>query len=83
VLGSTAHGVKSPRARLENLLRRQMERMVRMSPEEVSEVMEKAIGRYQSAGSGGGRERIMALPVMAGMMATWFPQAAKEGTLKP
>ena len=83
ILGATDHRSMSVHERMSDLLRRQMERLVRMSPDEVTRTMSDAIQSYQSAGTPERRERIMALPVMAGMMATWFPQAAKEGLLKP
>lgn len=82
IYGITDHRSKPASARLTDLLRSQMEQMVRMSPEEISSTMTDAIQEYHNAGPTR-REKLMALPVMAGMMATWFPHAAKEGILKP
>jgi hypothetical protein len=81
--GATDHRGMAPSDRLADLQRRQMSRMVRMSPEAAAGTMANAIQSYRSAGTHTHRERIMALPVMAGMMAAWFPRAAKEGALNP
>lgn len=82
IYGITDHRSKPASARLADLLQSQMEQMVRMSPEEITATMTDAIQTYQNANPTR-REKMMALPLMAGMMATWFPHAAKEGTLKP
>jgi hypothetical protein len=59
------------------LQRDQMERMLQMTPDQLGTAMEQAGQLYLSADPSS-RDRMMGLPVMAGMMAVWFPRAAKE-----
>jgi hypothetical protein len=64
--------------RFAHLQRQQMALMLRMSPDEMANAMEQIRQAYPSADPAR-QIRLMGLPVMAGMMATWFPRAAKEG----
>jgi hypothetical protein len=55
-----------------------------MSPEELTQAAEAVIRSFSSADPET-QSRLMGLPAMAGLMAVWFPQAAKErqGPLAP
>jgi hypothetical protein len=64
--------------RFAHLQRQQMELMLRMSPEQMAQSMEQVVQAFPPADTAR-RMRLMGLPMMAGMMATWFPRAAKEG----
>lgn len=64
--------------RFAHLQRQQMALMLRMSPDQMANAMEQVLQAYPSADPAR-QMRLMGLPMMAGMMATWFPRAAKEG----
>jgi hypothetical protein len=64
--------------RFAHLQRQQMALMLRMSLDQMANAMEQVLQAYPSADPAR-QMRLMGLPVMAGMMATWFPRAAKEG----
>lgn len=69
--------------RFADLQRQQMGMMLQMGPDQMTRSMEQAIQTFQS-GDDATRARLMGLPVIAGMMAVWFPQEAKErGTVTP
>jgi hypothetical protein len=59
------------------LQRQALECMLKMSPEKLMDEMAKGIEVARSLPAKD-RWRVMGLPVMAGMFATWFPRAAKE-----
>jgi hypothetical protein len=70
-------------ARFADLQRRQIGLMLQMSPDQMSHSMDQVIRTFQSADDDT-RARLMGLPVMAGMMAVWFPREAKErGAVMP
>jgi hypothetical protein len=83
IYGVTDHHSLSPAARFAELLRRQMDQMVRMTPDEMTNTLSSAVQDYQTSGTASRREKIMALPSLAGMMAVWFPKAAQEKSLPP
>jgi hypothetical protein len=64
-------------ARYADLQRRQMEMLFNMSADQLGQAMEEGARLYQG-GDAGSQMRSMSLPIMAGMMAIWFPRAAKE-----
>jgi hypothetical protein len=61
-----------------SLQRQQMDLMLRMDTEQMEQSMEQVLQLFRSADTAG-RTRLLGLPVMAGMMAVWFPRAALEG----
>lgn len=63
--------------RLADLQRQQMRLLLKMSPDQLSGLMEQQLQTYQAADPQT-RNNILSLPVMAWMMATWMPRAAKE-----
>lgn len=63
--------------RLSNLQWQQFQTMFRMTPEQLTRSMEDAFHSYEGA-SPAMQERLLALPLMSGMMAGWFPRQAKE-----
>jgi hypothetical protein len=67
-----------------DLQRQQIGLLLRMSPEELTQTAEAVIRSFSSADPET-QSRLMGLPAMAGLMAVWFPQAAKErqGPLAP
>ena len=71
-----AHG-GTPLERFADLQRRQIGLMLQMSPDQMAHSMKQVIRTFQAADDVT-RARLMGLPVMAGMMAVWFPQEAKE-----
>jgi hypothetical protein len=68
----------SAELRYADLQRRQLEMMVQMSSEDLAQAMDQGIQRYLNQPADK-RTSTMGLPMMAGMMAVWFPRAAKEG----
>jgi hypothetical protein len=63
--------------RLADLQRQQMRLLLKMNPDQLSGLMEQQLQTYQAADPQT-RNSILSLPVMAWMMATWMPRAAKE-----
>ena len=63
--------------RLADLQRQQMRLLLKMNPDQLSGLMEQQLQSYQAADPQT-RNSILSLPVMAWMMATWMPRAAKE-----
>jgi len=63
--------------RLSRLQWQQFQTMFQMSPQQLTRSMEDAFRSYESA-SPAMQERLLALPLMSGMMAGWFPRHAKE-----
>jgi hypothetical protein len=83
LLYAISAGAQTPAdLRYADLQRQQLELMLHMAPEDLSQAMEQGIQRYQTQPEGT-RTSTMGLPMMAGMMASWFPLAAKEGREKP
>lgn len=64
-------------ARYADLQRRQMEMLFNMSADQLGQAMDEGARLYQG-GDADSQMRSMSLPIMAGMMAIWFPRAAKE-----
>lgn len=62
---------------LTGLLQQQMDTILNMTPDQLARSMEAATQMYQNQ-EGENKTRVMSLPLMAGMMAVWFPIAAKE-----
>ena len=82
---SAEGGAKSgtpPEEQYAKLQRAQMQTLVRMTPDQLTGAMENAVEMWQT-GDAGQRGRVMALPVIAGMMAVWMPRAAKERSASP
>jgi hypothetical protein len=69
-------------ARLSNLQGQQFQTMFRMTPQQLTRSMEDAFRSYESA-SPAMQERLLALPLISGMMAGWFPRQAKESRPAP
>jgi len=67
----------SAESRYERLLANQMRSLLSMNADQLGDAMEQAMQTYQD-GEAGKRLDVMGLPVMAAMMATWMPRAAKE-----
>jgi hypothetical protein len=67
----------TPEERLLDLQRQQIGLMLRLSPEQMGQSMARAIRAFPSADAET-RSRLLGLPAMAGLMATWMPRAAKE-----
>ena len=68
---------RSMEERLSNLQWQQFQTMFRMTPEQLTRSMEDAFHSYEGA-SPAMQERLLALPLISGMMAGWFPWQAKE-----
>jgi len=51
--------------------------MLAMEGNQIAQVMGQGVQSWQNLDADG-RERMMGLPIMAGMMATWLPIRAKE-----
>lgn len=71
-----AQGATLP-ARFDHLLRRQMGLILRMDPDQMERAMHRLTESHLAAGPKE-REHLTALPMMAAMMAAWFPRQAKE-----
>lgn len=67
----------TPEASLGSLQRQQFSLLTRLSAEQLAHSMSGWARAYETA-DGATRARILGLPVMAGMMAGWFPREAKE-----
>ena len=67
----------TPGLRYADLQWQQMNLMMQMGPDQLKDAMEGAIRKYQGMDAGS-RGNVIGLPVVAGMMAIWFPRAAKE-----
>jgi hypothetical protein len=63
--------------RLEKMQVEQLERLLSMNSSQLTQVMTDILTQYAGA-TGDTQSQIMRLPVMALLMATWFPQKAKE-----
>lgn len=63
--------------RLEQMQGEQMDQLLSLNPDEMTQAMTQALAQY-SGGTGETPERMMRLPIMALLMGTWFPQKAKE-----
>src|SRR5262249_17181953 len=61
-----------------SLQREQMTLMLGMSAAQMEQSMEEVLQAFRSADTAR-RTRLLGLPVMAGMLAVWFPRAAQEG----
>jgi hypothetical protein len=61
----------------EHLLASQMRSLMSMNADQLADAMDQAMQSYQN-GEAANRLDVMGLPVMAAMMATWMPRAAKE-----
>jgi len=78
----SSSGEADTQSRYERLLTNQMRSLLSMNSDQLGDAMDQAIQSYQS-GEGARRSDVMGLPLMAAMMATWFPRAAKEQAGKP
>jgi hypothetical protein len=63
--------------RLLSIQRQQFQEMFRMNPDQLARSMESSIRNYETADPAT-QKRVLALPMMSGMMAGWFPRQAKE-----
>jgi hypothetical protein len=63
--------------RLASVQRQQFEEMFRMKPEQLERSLQDLFRSYDGA-SPATQKRLLALPLMSGMMAGWFPRQAKE-----
>jgi hypothetical protein len=68
---------KTPAERLLNIQAQQFQEMFRMTPDQLTRSMEGALRGYETA-EPAMQKRFLALPMMSGMMAGWFPRQAKE-----
>jgi hypothetical protein len=69
--------------RFSDLQRQQTLLMTQMTTDQISASMLRVARRFSSSDADT-RSRLMGLPIMAGMMAVWFPREAKEnGPLTP
>ncbi|HEU4753835.1 MAG TPA: hypothetical protein VFU47_12065, partial [Armatimonadota bacterium] len=59
------------------LQRRQIDLMLRMTPAQMEAALDPVVRAYHAADPST-REGLLGLPLVAGMMAVWFPRQAKE-----
>lgn len=71
-----------PSARYAALVQQQTEAMMAMNADQLTEAFDQAVQMYRGS-QGAARLDVAGLPSMAGMMAIWFPRAAKERASKP
>ncbi|MGV3723792.1 MAG: hypothetical protein ACO1SX_23080 [Actinomycetota bacterium] len=74
---SPAAAGRTAAERLRSIQRQQFQEMFRMNPDQLARSMEGAIRTYETADPAT-QKRVLALPMMSGMMAGWFPRLAKE-----
>ena len=68
---------RTPDERLASVQRQQFAELFRMQPDQIERSLRDLFRTYDSADPAT-QKRLMALPMMAGMMGGWFPRYAKE-----
>jgi hypothetical protein len=68
---------RTPEERLASVQRQQFAELFRMQPDQIEHSLRDLFRTYESADPAT-QKRLLALPMMAGMMGGWFPRHAKE-----